>query len=135
MAKKGQGLTLNTVIIAALVVIVLCVLVGIFTGYWHCLFSGGGDCLGIDEDPEWIDECYEWQTTEASLFRAMERDCSHIHCDYMDIWSLDMKTVNIIESCVYEGCALEKVSEGDIELLKDMTYTQKECVAWVQVRR
>ena len=34
MTSKGQGLSLNTIIIAAVVLIVLVVLVGVFTGYF-----------------------------------------------------------------------------------------------------
>ena len=34
MAKKAQGLSLNTMVIAAVVLIVLLILVGIFTGYF-----------------------------------------------------------------------------------------------------
>ena len=34
MTKKAQGLSLNTIIIAAVVLIVLLILVGVFTGYF-----------------------------------------------------------------------------------------------------
>tara|TARA_Y100000310_G_scaffold297326_1_gene330231 strand:+ start:63 stop:377 length:315 start_codon:yes stop_codon:yes gene_type:complete len=34
MAKKAQGLSLNTIVIAAVVLIVLLILVGVFTGYF-----------------------------------------------------------------------------------------------------
>ena len=38
-AKKGQGLSLNTIIIAIIVLIVLVVLVMIFTGYFGKIFT------------------------------------------------------------------------------------------------
>lgn len=52
IAKKGQGLSLNTIIIAIIVLVVLVVLVMIFTGYFGKIFtpsvkacsSQGGQC-------------------------------------------------------------------------------------------
>jgi len=52
MSKKGQGLSLNTVIIAIIVLVVLVVLVMIFTGYFGKIFTptvancetAGGEC-------------------------------------------------------------------------------------------
>lgn len=45
IAKKGQGLSLNTVIIAIIVLVVLVVLVMIFTGYFGKIFTPTvGDC-------------------------------------------------------------------------------------------
>ena len=58
MTKKAQGLSLNTIIIAALVIIVLLVLIGIFNGYfgkWVPQFLGTtaqkceGDLHAVDE--------------------------------------------------------------------------------------
>ena len=53
LTKKGQGLSLNTIIIAIIVLIVLVVLVMIFTGYFGKIFTPtvqncatqGGTCL------------------------------------------------------------------------------------------
>ncbi len=43
--KKGQGLSLNTIIIAIIVLVVLVVLVMIFTGYFGKIFTPTvGDC-------------------------------------------------------------------------------------------
>ncbi|MBI3037159.1 hypothetical protein HYY73_05435 [Candidatus Woesearchaeota archaeon] len=55
--KKGQGLSLNTIIIAIIVLIVLVVLVMIFTGYFGKVFTPsvascptqGGECLTVAE--------------------------------------------------------------------------------------
>ncbi len=44
MNKRGQGLTLNTIVIAALVVIVLIVLILIFTGNLGIFQSQTNDC-------------------------------------------------------------------------------------------
>jgi len=52
-SKKGQGMSLNTIIIAIIVLVVLVVLVLIFTGYFSKIFtptvqtcsSKGGECI------------------------------------------------------------------------------------------
>jgi hypothetical protein len=51
MHTRGQGLSLNTIVIAAVVLIVLIVLIGFFTGYfgkWTGTFQGATDqsCSG-----------------------------------------------------------------------------------------
>jgi hypothetical protein len=64
MAKKAQGMSMNTIIIAIIVLIVLVVLVMIFTGYFggwtkgvaRCQAGGGtctdvSTCVSIIDDP------------------------------------------------------------------------------------
>jgi hypothetical protein len=58
MSKKGQGLSLNTIIVAIVVLIVLVVLIMIFTGYFGSRFTpevtscanSGGVCQADSED-------------------------------------------------------------------------------------
>lgn len=45
MSRKAQGLSLNTIIIAAIVLIVLLVLVGLLTGYFGNKWKPGFDTL------------------------------------------------------------------------------------------
>ena len=57
MDKKGQGLSLNTIIIAIVVLVVLVVLIMVFTGYFAKLFTpgvtscsnAGGRCIAGNE--------------------------------------------------------------------------------------
>ncbi len=50
--RKGQGLSLNTIIIAAIVLIVLIVLWAIFTGRMGSFTTGVKECRGLEGDPE-----------------------------------------------------------------------------------
>jgi len=50
--KKGQGLSLNTIIIAAIVLIVLVVLWAIFTGRMGGFTAGLKECRGYEGNPD-----------------------------------------------------------------------------------
>jgi hypothetical protein len=96
-SKKGQGLSLNTIIIAILVLIVLVVIVLIFTGYFSRIFAPGvqsctakgGVCqaLGADSATQCKDSTQGGSdrvlstfTVDADAVKAGCKDVSEVCC-------------------------------------------------------
>jgi hypothetical protein len=109
MSKKGQGLSLNVIIVAALALIVLVVLVVVFTGRIG-IFDRD---LGKAADTELVKLSIKYGDCEPSSAEEQRFKDSHSQADSSigqaearDLFNVvirDCKTLNTIESCGSSG--------------------------------
>ena len=119
MSSKAQGLSLNTIVIAAIVLVVLLILVGLTTGYfskWRTNFGKVSDtsCKGSV-----VDESAACSTGEKEYFAADvpagKKCCMNVGCDNLKGTCCkdcaeggsypDGKTQCGAQTCCVNGCA------------------------------